>query len=119
MTAQALSSLKRTGLRSIVIVIDNGLYAIEQFVVESIRGITPTDERSFFNNTSVSSVPYLAVERWNYVDLAKSMGLLFARKVATAAELKTALRDAKDASGPALISASVWRRDVPSELRPT
>ena len=119
MTVQALSTLVRHKVRAVIVVIDNGLYAIEQFVIESTRGISPGDDQSYFKNGSVAALPHVVLPRWDYVALAKAMGISFAAQAATVADLQTALTSAKSAAGPALIAATVKQRDLPSELRPS
>ncbi len=108
MTAQSLSSLVRHNVRAIVIVLDNGLYAIEQYLLD----------KSYFRPPLKTARSYLKLNAWNYADLAKAMGVEFARRVATPAELQQALTQARDAAGPALIHAIVRPHDLPSELRP-
>ena len=116
MTAQALSTLARQNIRAIVLVLDNGLYAIEQKVVENTRSIEVNSAASFFNGTSVAALPYLALARWDYVQLAKAMHVTFAEQVSTAAELQRAMTAAKAAPGPALISVKVRQRSLPTAL---
>ena len=116
MTAQALSTLARQNIRAIVLVLDNGLYAIEQKVVENTRAIEASSAASYFSGTSVAALPYLALARWDYVQLAKAMRIPLAERATTGAELQQALAAAKAASGPALISVLVKQRSLPSAL---
>ncbi len=105
MTAQALSSMARAGLKSIVVVLDNGIYGIEQFLLEP----------KFFAG-GASHIPYVGLNRWSYPDLARAMGFKQAGTVSTVAELKSALEGARGASGPVLISVVVPSRDLPAQL---
>jgi indolepyruvate decarboxylase len=109
MTAQSLSTLAKRKIRSIVVVLDNGVYAIEQWLLDPV----------FFKATNTSGRPYLELNRWNYVDLAKALGVSVAMKVESASELRQALATAKAAEGPVVISATIKRHDLPSELRPS
>ena len=105
MTAQALSSMARAGLKCIVIVLDNGIYGIEQFLLEP----------KFFAG-GAGHIPYVGLHRWSYPDLARALGFKQAGAVTTAAELKNALEGARGASGPVLISVVVPSRDLPAQL---
>jgi indolepyruvate decarboxylase len=107
MTAQSLSTMVQQKIKAVVIVLDNGHYGIEQWLLDP----------DFFDGTSTPLKPYLALNRWNYVDLAKAFGFTSAKAVATAADLQQALTDARGATGPVLINATIKRRDLPSVLR--
>lgn len=107
MTVQALSTLSKYNIRAIVLIIDNGLYGIEQFLVD----------RKFFDTSDHKPIPYLLLNRWNYAQIAASMGVGTARTVGTVAKLLEALEDARKSQGPACITAVVHSRDLPSELR--
>jgi indolepyruvate decarboxylase len=110
MTAQALSTYVQEKIPGIVVVLDNGSYGIEQFLI---------DRRYFDNPPGPGNqlLPFLDLGRWNYADLAKAMRFDFTRTVATAADLGTALTAARGATGPALISARIKDRSLPSELQ--
>ncbi|MBN1205472.1 MAG: hypothetical protein JXB05_11185 [Myxococcaceae bacterium] len=107
MTAQSLSTMARRKLRAIVIVLDNGTYGIEQWLLDP----------RFFRDTATPLKPYLALNRWSYADLAKSLGFSAAKTVGALPELRQLLADAKDSPGPVLIHALIQPRDVPSVLR--
>jgi len=107
MTAQALSTMARQKMKAIVIVLDNSAYGIEQWLLDP----------SYFNSASAPLKPYLALNRWSYADLARSMGFQSARTVETPADFKQALAEAKRAAGPAFITAVLKPRDLPSGLR--
>lgn len=119
MTVQGLSTLARRKLRAIIVVLDNASYAIEQYVIEKVRGVPPTDNRSYFKNPNVEMIPFLELSEWDYPALAKALGFSFAEKVSTASELRTALAGAKAAPGPAFIAAKLNARDLPAELLPS
>ena len=108
MTATALSTMARLALGVIVLVFDNGAYAIEQWLLEP----------SYFSGpASGKPRPYLALDRWDYPALARSMGVPFARAVANRDELRSALAGALESRGPALISVAVRPHDLPAGLR--
>ncbi|GGC64848.1 thiamine pyrophosphate-binding protein [Chelatococcus reniformis] len=116
MSVQALSTLAHHNIPAIVLVLDNGLYAIEQWTVEATRGIAASDKRSFFRSTDVKAVPYLGLPRWHYAALAKAMGFARADQVDAAADLLPALNRAKAADGPHLIAVRMKQRSLPAEL---
>ncbi len=106
MTSQALSTLARRGLPAVVLVLDNGVYGIEQFLLDPKwhgSGGAPRD--------------YLALQRWTYAELARAMGVGVAEGVATKEALAEALQRALSQPGPALIQVAVRPHDLPSELR--
>jgi indolepyruvate decarboxylase len=107
MTAQALSTLVKYQLKSTVVVLDNGLHAIEQWLLDS----------SYFNSDANKPIPFLSVHRWNYAAISEAMGFTFARAVATTVQLDAALKDAATHDGPALIAATLKQHDLPSDLR--
>jgi indolepyruvate decarboxylase len=107
MTAQSLSSLVKERIPAVVIVLDNGLQGIEQWILA----------RNYFSNPSASPVPYLALGRWNYADLAKSLGFAFTRVADTPAAFRQVLADAKaNTGGPSFISALIKPHDLPAGL---
>ncbi len=108
MTAQALSTLARNKVRAIVIVLDNALYAVEEYTINGSGG--------YFSNPNVAPVEHLKLARWDYVMLAQAMGLTAAERVDNVADLARALQTARAAQGTALISAVMNPRDLPSEL---
>jgi indolepyruvate decarboxylase len=106
MTAQSLSTMVREKMNAIVVVLDNGLYGIEQWILAS----------SYFRNSNAKPTPHLGLDRWNYADMAKSMGFGFARTVNTPEEYRQALKDAKANTGPSFIAANVKPHDLPAGL---
>ncbi|MBW8882910.1 MAG: hypothetical protein JF615_16240, partial [Asticcacaulis sp.] len=108
MTAQALSGLQRHGVRAIVIVLDNALYAIEEYTIEGSGG--------YFSHPAAPPIDHLKLPRWDYVMLAGAMGLTSAWKVENLAEFDQALQSAGAAQGAALISVTMDPRSLPSEL---
>jgi indolepyruvate decarboxylase len=107
MTAQALSTMARAGLKSIVIVLDNGLYGIEQYLLEP----------KFFASPSASPHSYLTLNRWSYAELAKALGFKKAEALSSPAELKDALERARGAAGPVLLSVALGPRELPAQLK--
>ena len=107
MTMQALGTMARLGIRSLVIMIDNGMYGIEQYLLD------PT----FFNDKTKSPLAYATFESWDYVAIATALGVRIALKVHTQSELRDALRVAEGAAGPVFLSVGVDPRDLPNELR--
>ena len=105
MTAQSLSTLSSQGGRAVVIVIDNGLYAIEQYLIDP----------EYFHNEDASSLPYVGLNRWQYSDLAKAMGFTNVGTANTKGELQALLDAAGSWETPGFITARVISRDLPPE----
>lgn len=107
MTAQSLSTMARRKLPAIVLVLDNGLYGIEQWLLEP----------RFFQDASAPK-PYLSLNRWDYVGLAKALGVSQAVMVDTKAKLDDALSKAKaNTKEPSLIHVVLQPKDLPSQLK--
>ena len=106
MTAQSLSSMVKERIPAIVIVLDNGLHAIEQWILAG----------GYFGNSNAAPTPYLALGRWSYADLAKALGFGFTRTVDTPAAFAQALADAKASAAPAFIAAAIKPHDLPAGL---
>lgn len=106
MTAQALSTMARRSLRVTTLVLDNGQYGIEQFLL---------DPKYFLEGGPLK--PYLALHRWDYPALAKALGVSRAVTVETRAQLDEALAGAKAAEGPSFIHVVVRPRDLPASLK--
>ena len=64
MTCQALMALSREALGAVVLVVDNGIYGIEQALVD----LEP------FRKPSAKFKAYNELPRWDYVKLAEAMG---------------------------------------------
>ena len=106
MTSQSLSTMVHHGRNPIVVLIANGIYGYEQFLVDP----------SFFTDPTQPARPYVNLNQWDYVKLAGALGFTLAKAVDNAAALDTALAEAKGFSGPCLIVADVKARDLPTEL---
>jgi indolepyruvate decarboxylase len=106
MTAQALSTMVRYARNPVVVVIDNGIYAFEQFLLDA----------DYFTNPNTQPKPYVLLNHWDFVKFANALGVQSAQSVTTAAALDQALAGAKTSNAPALIVAKVNPRDLPAEL---
>ncbi|MGW0808108.1 thiamine pyrophosphate-binding protein [Nonomuraea sp. NPDC002799] len=106
MTAQALSTFVRYGRNPVVVVIDNGIYGLEQYIVDS----------AYFSNPSVQPKPYVVLNQWDFVKFANGLGVQSTHSVDTVAELDQALATVKTSSLPALIVAKINPRGLPVEL---
>jgi indolepyruvate decarboxylase len=106
MTAQSLSSLVKENINAIVVLLDNGLQGIEQWVLD----------RTYFRDPNTRPSQYLVLNRWNYADFAKSLGFSFARSVDTVDTFRDALTDGRTNPGPSFIAAVVKPHDLPAGL---
>jgi indolepyruvate decarboxylase len=107
MTAQSLTTMVKERMNAIVIVLDNGLHSIEQWILD----------KSYYASPRPEPEPYLALGHWNYADVAKAMGFVFSRAVVTPGEFRQALNDAKaNTTGPSFIVVKIKPHDLPSGL---
>ncbi|MGV3623897.1 MAG: thiamine pyrophosphate-dependent enzyme [Archangium sp.] len=106
MTAQALSTMARRQLPCTVLVLDNAIYGIEQFLLDA----------SFFKDANKPPKKYLELNAWKYTQLANAFGVQNTAAVATVEQLATALTAAKTAKGPTLIQVALSPRDLPAGL---
>jgi indolepyruvate decarboxylase len=106
MTAQALSTMVHYGRNPVVIVVDNGIYAYEQFLIN----------KGYFRDPSARPKPYVVLNAWDFPSFAKGLGVRTAQSVTTVAAFDTALAAVKASNSPALIVAKVDPHDLPAEL---
>lgn len=106
MTAQCLSTQTRFGLDPIIFVIDNGVYAVEQWLADA--GVFHSDK------------PYYKpceLHRWNYSTLAEVFGCR-GWEVGTYGELKDAVTGALEyTSGPSIIQVRVPEKTIPDNAK--
>lgn len=106
MTASTLSTMVQAKCAPIIVVIDNGIYGYEQFLIEP----------GYFNNPAKTPRSYCVLNRWDFVKFANGLGFQSAQSVNTAAALDAALAAAKVSNTPALIAAQVDPHDLPANL---
>lgn len=104
-TAQGLSTLAQQRIPALVIVIDNGLYAIEQYLIDP----------AWFKTTTKAPLSYVGLHRWDYPSLARAMGFEYAFEVSNEAQLDAGLIEAGSWTTPGLISVRMNPRDLPPE----
>jgi indolepyruvate decarboxylase len=97
MTAQALATIAHYKRNPVIVVVDNGIYAYEQYLINA----------GYFASPNAQPRPYVVLPRWDFVAFATGLGFTFAKSVNTAASFDAALADAKAFNGPALIAAKV------------
>lgn len=111
MIPQVLSTLVRNKVAraGVLFVLDNGLYAIEQYLIDKTYfGPNPPPPR-FFN----------ILPTWDYEKLAAAFGAK-GKRVGTVSELRTVLNEIKnDAATPVLVAVKLAPTDLPAELRAT
>jgi indolepyruvate decarboxylase len=104
-TAPGLSAMARQRIPVVIILINNGLYGIEQYLIAP----------NWFCETKGDPLPYVGLHRWDYPALAHSMGFEHALEVTSVAQLDTKLIEARSWTTPGLISVRVRPRDLPPE----
>jgi indolepyruvate decarboxylase len=109
MLPQVLSTLARAKKPAVIFVFDNGLYAIEQFLIDNKYFGTKPPPAQFFNE----------LPQWDYGKLAEAFGARGFR-VSTEGDLRNALvaiERLKDV--PALVAVKLDPHDLPAELKAT
>ncbi|WP_328665142.1 alpha-keto acid decarboxylase family protein [Streptomyces sp. NBC_00328] len=102
MTAQCLSTQTRLGLDPIIFVIDNGVYAVEQWLADA----------SVFHSDEPFYKP-CELHRWNYSRLAEVFGCR-GWEVGTYGELEDAVTDALgNSTGPSIVQVRVPEKTIP------
>jgi indolepyruvate decarboxylase len=107
MVGQAVSTMVRHQHNSIVVIIDNSLYGIEQYLLGP----------GFYTNPAQPPLPYNVLPDWNFDAFAQALGVTQVATVNTDAALRTALATAKaHMTGPSVIRALVESRSLPAGL---
>jgi indolepyruvate decarboxylase len=117
MIPQAFSTLVRQHRPAVLFVLDNGLYGIEQYLVDQ-QFLPP--EKQYFRNSLPEPSFFNALPKWDYVQLAEAFGGKgFA--VGTDAELNDVLENQlprlKDV--PALVAVRLDPHDLPPTIAAT
>jgi indolepyruvate decarboxylase len=110
MTVQALSTLAKVAKRGqsvLVLVIDNGIYAIEQWLID----------KKYFKDRHHPGLPFVRLNRWDYALLAKALGAKASWHVSDRETLRHALQEALHTAGLGVLSVSIDPRDLPPENR--
>ena len=104
MTCQALSAMVRCRHRTIVFVMSNGIYALEQANI---------DPRFFTGDAPLTS--FNRLDPWDYAAVGKALGVWTA-VAATLGELDAALTQARAQVGPSLIEVRLAEKDFPPQM---
>jgi indolepyruvate decarboxylase len=116
MIPQAFSTLVRQKIPAILFVFDNGLYGIEQYLVD--KQVLRPDEQ-FFPNSDVGASFFDVLPRWDYAKLAEAFGGV-GYAVRTHAQLEAALEGLVGLRDqPALVAVELDPRDLPEAIRVT
>jgi indolepyruvate decarboxylase len=105
MTAQCLSTQTRFGLNPVIVVIDNGVYGVEQWLADASVFLPEKKDAPFYKSCEL--------HRWNYSKLADVVGCQ-GWKASTYGELKAALDGAlKNLTSPSIIQVVVPSKSIP------
>lgn len=109
-TATALSDHVHHGAKPVVLVLDNGIHGVEQFLVNP-NPFRSKDYHQKYDDSSLNTVNgYNRLPHWDYVKFAESFGAKACR-VINAGELHTALEQAADDEGSAYLIQVVMPRN--------
>ena len=113
-TCQAVSDHTAQGHDTVVFVLANGLYGIEQFLVNPNPFRTPPE--SYPDGLEDDPYPYNLLPDWDLVALAQAFGAV-GRSVATVTELREVMADVRSRPGRNfVIEVRVPQRDLPEGL---
>jgi len=107
MVAHSLSTMAKYKHDTIVIIVDNGLYGYEQYLLS----------QTYYSNPGENPLPYAVLSSWDYEKLARAMGIGQVLTANSAASLRAALAAAKaNMASPTVIHALVASRSLPAGL---
>lgn len=107
MVCQSYSTLVKHSIPAVIIVVDNGLYAIEQYLIEP----------EYFKNDTSPPLEYNVLNRWRYHEFPQVFGGGVGIEVDSVEELRRALNLALDDSQPYIITLKMDPRTLPQENR--
>jgi indolepyruvate decarboxylase len=107
MVGQAVSTMVRYQLNPIVVIVDNSLYGLEQYLLGP----------GFYTNPGQAPLAYNVLPDWDFEAFARALGVTQVATVSTADALRSALAAAKaHTTGPSVIRALVGTRSLPASL---
>jgi indolepyruvate decarboxylase len=116
MIPQAFSTLVRQKIPAILFVFNNGVYGIEQYLVD--KQVLPPNEQ-FFPNPGAEASFFDILPRWDYVKLAEAFGGV-GYAVRTHAQLEAALEGlAGLREQPGLVAVELDPHNLPEAIRIT
>ena len=116
-TCQAVGDHQANGQNTVVFVLSNGVYGIEQYIVNP-NPYRQNEAKKDYQDPHLNSIfSYNSLPKWDFVKLAEGFGSQ-GRKVSTPAELHSVLQeiDADQASGY-LVAVTIPPTDLPAALR--
>jgi indolepyruvate decarboxylase len=106
MVCQSLSTLARNNLDTVIFVMSNGVYAIEQVYVD-LASFAPGGKFDAFD----------ILPKWDYMALAQAFGAK-AYRATTIKELKSVLQKLKKRTNkPTLVEVVIPEKDLPEQMR--
>ena len=110
-TATALSDHIHHGTKPIVLVLNNGIHGVEQFLVNP-NPFRSDEYRQKYGDKALNTVNgYNRIPQWNYIKFAESFGAK-ALSVSTSGELHNALEQAADDGSTAYLIQIIMPQDV-------
>ena len=109
MVVQSVSTMVKYQIPAILVLIDNGAYSIEQYLIDSC----------FFVRPEQTLLPFVGLNSWNYENMPALFGGGQGVKVQSGTEFRAALDAALLVTdGPSIISAQIPTNDLPPENVP-
>lgn len=108
MTAQCISTQTRLKQNPIIFIMDNGVYAIEQWLAGA---------DAFKKESDMSFFPLCEIHEWEYYKLAEVFGCK-GWKVKTYKELDTAIKNAlENMESPSIIQVKIPKKSIPDNAQ--
>jgi len=108
MVSQTFSTMVQHNIPAIIVIIDNGSYAIEQFLIDG----------SYFKDHEAEPLSYTNLNAWKYENMPQIYNGGIGHRVHSYDELSRVLTHAKSITDrPVVIVADIPRRDLPAENR--
>lgn len=108
MVSQAFSSFVQNNIPAIIVIVDNGSYAIEQFLIDG----------SFFTEPGKAPLDYVMLNGWKYENMPHVYNGGIGLRVNTYEDLLGALQHAHARDDqPCVIAAQIPMKDLPAENR--
>lgn len=115
-TCQAISDHTADGQNTVVFVLSNGIYGIEQFIVNPNPFREPDDKKDYPDQNLNTVFKYNTLPKWDFVKLAEGFGAK-GRKAADHAGLHEVLGEiASDPGGNYLVEIVIPKTDLPGAL---
>lgn len=115
-TCQAVADHAADGQNTVVFVLSNGIYGIEQFIVNPNPFRDPQDKKDYPDKNLNSVFAYNTLPRWDFVKLAEGFGAK-GRRAEDPGQLDDVMMEiSSDPDGSYVVEVIIPETDIPSAL---